>query len=1217
MKGSFRYVAASMFVALCWALPVLASPAVDVVRVDLNPLIDGAAHSREQFAVNIAHPASTTAQGTWTRKDTNSTWTYSARVPTAISMSFHASSVVLPPSAVLTVTTAQTTSQYVRRDVSRGGLWGRPMPGDTLNFSLTVKSSEADRVRFQIDGLQAGYRGLGGGVPDHPHYQELRKLEAASTTCTENYACHVTPDNEGSANATVALIIGNLYECTGTLLNDTSSDGAPYILTARHCQSGQLGGGNPGAAATVSVFWDAVSACGSTLGSIYSADSISQYGATTVLEQQDIWLIRLDAPPAAVDAFYAGWDASGTPFSGGYTIHHAQGENKQYVAWNGTDLLTRIPGSTLSIAYDSTFWGVVNSVGNLGAGGSGSALFGPNNQAVGSASLAQLISGENSAGVCPASPPPNPTASNVTTLFTALSGLWTSTADRTSSTGSTTLQSILDPIDTGQMTLAGLPTQRFAITTSQTDANTGDTVTLSWNVPGAQTCTAWGGATGDGWAGVQPAAGSLQITNATGGTVNYSLACRTAGQIASGTVAVIWDYIAPQTDLTGARTGPLMLGEAILLNWNANVSPCVATGGNAADGWAGPQPTTGAVSFPLSQTGITQYTLTCGTGQRIATDSVWIDGVAPQVNISSSVIQVTAGTSFWLSWAGNGSGGTCAGSGGSSTDNWAVNNGHIVANGSSLIAETTPGTYTFTLTCTGGGQTSSSSTTVVVTPNPGVISLTAVMPEQQVGTFNILNLLWNGSGNGCAIDYVTNSSQNEAGENQAIVLTGEGSSGAASVSDNVPGLETYTLRCLGLTATATINWVATPTPNSLSVTSSDWAANVAYPISWNSSAGPCVASGGGTGDGWAGPKTASGTQSLSEPQQGTYVFTLVCGSGASATTSQLAVTVPQPFIQVYGLGGGVFAFPYPEAPIEWHSTVGPCTYLDGTTPNSTGIPVPPSGSATPTANTAGVYLFSVTCGTGTNSLYAATLAAVVPAIPTTLTASATSVTVDTPVTLTWKSDGTAICYATGGTGQAPWIGTLSGGSGSAIVTSSTTGTVSYGISCGQAATATVTYAAAPATSADAPTPTVSFSASTASQAPGQSISLTWSSANADSCVASGGAPGDGWSGTLAASGTMPVSESSPGTVSYSITCIGAPPAAAATTTVVIQSSAASGGGSGGGSHGGGGAIDILLVLGLALTLWVRIGAVGVRMARPQPVQHPFREARALHSRGRL
>ena len=35
------------------------------------------------------------------------------------------------------------------------------MPGDTLSFSLSVNSSEADRVHFQIDSLQAGYRSLG------------------------------------------------------------------------------------------------------------------------------------------------------------------------------------------------------------------------------------------------------------------------------------------------------------------------------------------------------------------------------------------------------------------------------------------------------------------------------------------------------------------------------------------------------------------------------------------------------------------------------------------------------------------------------------------------------------------------------------------------------------------------------------------------------------------------------------------------------------------------------------------------------------------------------------------------------------------------------------------------------------------------------------------------------------------------------------------------
>ena len=1187
MRRNLKCVAAWIFVALCWSLPVFATPAVDVVRIDLNPLIDEAAHARVQFAVNVPHPASSSAQGTWSRHGATSTWVYSTRVPTAISMSFHASSAVLPPSAVLTVSTQQANFKYVARDVTRRGLWGRPMPGDTLNFSLSVNSSEADRVQFHIDSLQAGYRSLGSGVPDHPHYQELRKLSAASTGCTENYSCHVTAANQAPANATVALIIGNLYECTGTLLNDTAGDGAPYVLTARHCQNGQLGGGNPDAAATVSVYWDAVTACGSDLGSIYNAGAITQYGATTVLEQQDIWLLHLDTPPAAVDAFYAGWDASGVAFSGGYTIHQAQGENKQYVAWNGTDLLEQIPGNTLNIVYDSTFWGVVNSTGNLGAGGSGSALFSPNNQVVGSASLAELTSGEGSVGVCPVSPPAIPTPNTVTALFTALSGVWTSTADRTSSTGSRTLKSVLDPNGTGQMTIAGLSTQLLSITASQSNANTGDIVTLSWNAPGAEICTAWGGATGDGWAGAQPASGSVQVTNAAGGTVNYSLACRTGGQIAAGTVAVNWNYVQPLTNLTGGTWVPMMLGATTAFNWDANVGPCVATGGNAGDGWAGVQPKTGSLSITVSQTGITQYTLTCGTGPRTATSSLYIDGVSPEITLTSTATQVAASSSFELMWFGNGIGGACTASGGSSTDGWALNNGHVVPNGSALLSEAVAGTYTYTLTCTGGGQSASANVTVVVIPGSTPVSLTALAPEQQVGSSNILNLLWTGTGGGCSIYYTSNS-----GELQAIVLTGVGSSGAASVSETTPGPVTYTLQCgPNPTATTTINWVTTPTPQLLSATSSSWVANVAYPISWNASSGPCVGSGGAPGDGWAGSKALTGTQSVAEPQQGTYLFTLVCGSGSSATTSQVAVAVRPPFIKIYATGPGSIDSPYLGGQISWQSTVGPCTYFDGTVPNSTGVSVPPTGSATPTTTTSGVYLFSLTCGSGANALYAATFAQVTVAVPATLTASVTNTPVEGPVILTWTSDGTYPCYATGGTGQAPWTGTLGGaGSGSLIVTSANPGPVNYGISCGnETASAVVTYVSVPATSSNAPTPTVSFSASAATQTAGQSISLLWNSKNADSCSASGGQPGDGWSGTLASSGSMSVSETSPGTVTYSITCSGAPPAADATTTVVIKSATDTTGTAS--SHGGGGALDLLLVLGLGLLLLVRVTAL--------------------------
>jgi hypothetical protein len=91
-------VSAGLALALFLTSRVVASPAVDTVRVDLNPLIDSAARSHEQFAVNIHRAVSSTGQGTWTQKSPLSTWVYTVRIPTAISMSFHASAATLPPS---------------------------------------------------------------------------------------------------------------------------------------------------------------------------------------------------------------------------------------------------------------------------------------------------------------------------------------------------------------------------------------------------------------------------------------------------------------------------------------------------------------------------------------------------------------------------------------------------------------------------------------------------------------------------------------------------------------------------------------------------------------------------------------------------------------------------------------------------------------------------------------------------------------------------------------------------------------------------------------------------------------------------------------------------------------------------------------------------------------------------------------------------------------
>src|SRR5690606_28107838 len=154
-----------------------------------------------------------------------------------------------------------------------------------------------------------------------------------------------------------------------------------------HCQNGRYGGGAPGAAASVTVYWNAITSCGGVLGSVfYAPGRQTQTGATTVFEQQDAWMIQLDATPVVSDAHFAGFDASGSAFSNGYTIHHAQSYTRQLTRWFGAPYASTRTG-VLGTSFTSNLLETVNALGTTGPGGSGAGLFTDENRRVGVLSL--------------------------------------------------------------------------------------------------------------------------------------------------------------------------------------------------------------------------------------------------------------------------------------------------------------------------------------------------------------------------------------------------------------------------------------------------------------------------------------------------------------------------------------------------------------------------------------------------------------------------------------------------------------------------------------------------------------------------------------------------------------------------------------------------------------------------------------------------------------
>ena len=110
--------------------------------------------------MDVPHAASTADAGSWETIGNTSTWRYAVRIPTAVSLSFHASKFDLPAGATLTVTANDGTRAIYTQTSVRGELWSRFCPAATppapngetavalYNSLAAVWESNADATSF-------------------------------------------------------------------------------------------------------------------------------------------------------------------------------------------------------------------------------------------------------------------------------------------------------------------------------------------------------------------------------------------------------------------------------------------------------------------------------------------------------------------------------------------------------------------------------------------------------------------------------------------------------------------------------------------------------------------------------------------------------------------------------------------------------------------------------------------------------------------------------------------------------------------------------------------------------------------------------------------------------------------------------------------------------------------------------------------------------------
>jgi trimeric autotransporter adhesin len=640
------------------------------------------------------------------------------------------------------------------------------------------------------------------------------------------------------------------------------------------------------------------------------------------------------------------------------------------------------------------------------------------------------------------------------------------------------------------------PTPEVTLTASPATVGAGGASNLSWRSSNATACTAAGG-----WSGPVATNGTWS-TEALSNTTVYELTCTGTGGSASQSATVTVSALAPVITL-GAKPSSVDAGGASVLVWSTDN----ATGCSASGAWSGGKTLAGSQPSGALTASAT-YTLTCTGVRGTASQSVTVSvkSPAPTVSVAATPSTIANSTSSTLKWTATNAT-SCSATGG-----WSGNKAVSGSQSSGILVANA----TYTLTCSGpGGKASQSATVSVKSPTPTVIL--------SVGPSAIT------SGSSATLNWsATNATTCVASGAWSGAKAVHGSQSTGALKANA----TYILTCTGAGGTAaqsaTVSVSAHPSVTvSFSAGPSTVASGGTSKLTWSSiNATACTASGG-----WSGTKGISGSQSSAALTAGT-TFGLTCtGNGGSATQSvTVSVTSPAPVVHLTASPSTVASGG--AATLSWLSSNATSCVASGAWAGAKAT----SGSQTTGALTAGAtYELSCT-GNGGSAQQSTTVSVTSPAPTITFSASPSTVASGTGSTLIWSATHATSCTASGG-----WSGTkaVTGSQSTGALTANET----YGLTCTgaggsatQSATVSVTKAA----------PAIVLSAGPSTVKSGAATSLTWSSTNATSCIASGG-----WSGSQSTSGSKSTSALT-ATTSFTLTCTGTGGSASQSVTVTVS-----------------------------------------------------------------
>ena len=313
------------------------------------------------------------------------------------------------------------------------------VPGEIITFEYYEPFDTRGQAELMLDEIAF-------------HYKNFRNI-STSDYCEVNVNCSPEGDNWQDQKRGVARIYvkegSSLFWCTGTLINNTRRDWAPYFLTAEHC------GDDASADDYLQwVFYFNFEAPGCedpqvnpTPQTMEGATFLSGY---EVSAGSDFKLLLLqDEVPATYEPFYNGWDRRNQTSPSGVTIHHPSGDIKKISTYISP------LGSTSWSGSEETHWEVVwsgteNGHGVTEGGSSGSPIFDSEGYVIGTLSGGRAACDPGGSG-------PN-TGPDKPDFYGKFSWSWESNGN----TPETRLRDWLDPENTGELYVRGINSQLTA-----------------------------------------------------------------------------------------------------------------------------------------------------------------------------------------------------------------------------------------------------------------------------------------------------------------------------------------------------------------------------------------------------------------------------------------------------------------------------------------------------------------------------------------------------------------------------------------------------------------------------------------------------------------------------------------------------------------------------------------------------------------------------------